>query len=202
MAKDVDGDRYTVPRDSLQAYLRQINTIPVLRREEEIELARRAQAGDQEALERLILSNLRYVVSVARRYLGYGVSLADLINEGNIGLIRAVKRFDPNRGVKLITYAVWWIRQAITNTLADQGGLMALPVKHLEKLRKVLEGYRKDIAAMPSKWAWNRAVKSWRRSSICLPTRWRPFCMPIVTSPSIPRSAKKVGPASSISCPR
>jgi len=145
MEKDVDSGRYAVTRDSLQAYLRDINTIPLLSREAEIELATRAQAGDQGALEKLIVGNLRYVVSVACRYLGYGVSLADLINEGNIGLIQAVKRFDPARGVKLITYAVWWIRQAITQALAEQGGVIALPVKQLEKLRKVLEGYHRYI---------------------------------------------------------
>jgi RNA polymerase primary sigma factor len=143
MEKGVDSDRYAVTSDSLQAYLRQINTIPLLSREEEVELATRAQAGDQDALDKLIVSNLRYVVSVARRYLGYGLSLADLINEGNIGLIQAAKRFDPTRGVKFITYAVWWIRQAITHALADQGGVIALPVRQLEKLRKVLEGYRR-----------------------------------------------------------
>jgi len=103
MQKNVDDDRYTVTSDSLQAYLRQINTIPLLSREEEVELATRAQAGDQEALEKLIVSNLRYVVSVARRYLGYSLGLADLINEGNIGLIQAAQRFDPARGVKFIT---------------------------------------------------------------------------------------------------
>lgn len=143
MEKNVYSDRYGVTSDSLQAYLRQISTIPLLSREEEVELATRAQAGDQGVLEKLIVSNLRYVVSVARRYLGYGLALADLINEGNIGLIHAVQRFDRPRGVKVITYAVWWIRQAITHAIADHGGVMALPVKQLEKLRKVLEGYRR-----------------------------------------------------------
>lgn len=143
MEKNVYSDRYGVTSDSLQAYLRQISTIPLLSREEEVELATRAQAGDQGVLEKLIVSNLRYVVSVARRYLGYGLALADLINEGNIGLIHAVQRFDPSRGVKVITYAVWWIRQAITHAIADHGGVMALPVKQLEKLRKVFEGYRR-----------------------------------------------------------
>jgi RNA polymerase primary sigma factor len=153
MEREIDNDRYTVTGDSLQAYLREINTIPLLSREEEVELATRAQAGDQGALEKLIVSNLRYVVSVARRYLGYGLSLADLINEGNIGLIQAAKRFDPTRGVKFITYAVWWIRQAITHALAGQGGVIALPVRQLEKLRKVLEGYRRytqQIGVEPS----------------------------------------------------
>jgi RNA polymerase primary sigma factor len=148
MENDVDGGRYAVTSDSLQTYLRQLNKIPLLSREEEVDLATRARAGDQEALDKLIVSNLRYVVSVARRYLGYGLSLPDLINEGNVGLIQAAKRFDPTRGVKFITYAVWWIRQAITHALADQGGVIALPVRQLEKLRKVLEGYRRYTQQM------------------------------------------------------
>jgi RNA polymerase primary sigma factor len=153
MEEGVNSDRYAVTSDSLQAYLRQINTIPLLSREQEVEVATRAQAGDQGALDKLIVSNLRYVVSVARRYLGYGLSLADLINEGNVGLIQAARRFDPARGVKFITYAVWWIRQAITHAVAAQGGVIALPVKQLDKLRKVLEGYRRytqRIGAEPS----------------------------------------------------
>src|SRR5262245_66025108 len=100
MGNDVYSVRDAVTRDTLQAYLRDIKTLPRLSREAEVELATRAQAGDPEALEKLIVGHLRYVVSVARPYLGYGVSLADLINEGNIGLIQAVKRFDPTRGVK------------------------------------------------------------------------------------------------------
>jgi RNA polymerase primary sigma factor len=143
MEKDVDSDRFAVTSDSLQAYLRRINTIPLLSREEEVELATRAQVGEQEALDKLIVSNLRYVVSVARKYPGYGLSLADLINEGNIGMIQAAKRFDPTRGVKFITYAVWWIRQAITHAVAEQGGVIALPMRQLEKLHKVLERYRR-----------------------------------------------------------
>jgi len=143
MEKDVDSDRFAVSSDSLQAYLRRINTIPLLSREEEVELATRAQAGEQEALDKLIVSNLRYVVSVARKYPGYGLSLADLINEGNIGMIQAAKRFDPTRGVKFITYAVWWIRQAITHAVAEQGGVIALPMRQLEKLHKVLERYHR-----------------------------------------------------------
>jgi RNA polymerase primary sigma factor len=143
MEKHVDSNRYVVTRDSLQGYLRQINAIPLLSREEEVELAVRTRAGDQGALEHLIVSNLRYVVSVARRYPGYGLALPDLINEGNIGLIRAAQRFDPTRGVKFITYAVWWIRQAIMHAVADQAGVIALPVKQLEKLRRALEGSRR-----------------------------------------------------------
>ena len=145
MAKHIDGERYIVGSDSLQAYLQKIAAIPLLSREEEVELATRARAGDQEAIEKLIVSNLRYVVSVARRYLGYGLALTDLINEGNMGLIEAAKRFDPTRGVKFITYAVWWIRQAITHAVAEQGGVVALPVRQLDKLRKVLVRYRRYV---------------------------------------------------------
>jgi len=143
MPKHSDDHRDAVTSDALQAYLRRIGTIPLLSCEEEVELATRAQAGDHEALDKLIVSNLRFVVSVARRYLGYGLGLADLVNEGNIGLIQAIQRFDPARGVKLITYAVWWIRQAITHAIAEHGGVIALPVNRLEKLRRVLEGYRR-----------------------------------------------------------
>jgi RNA polymerase primary sigma factor len=143
MEKHVDSNRYVVTSDSLQAYLRQINAIPLLSREEEVELATRTRAGDQAALEHLIVSNLRYVVSVARRYVGYGLALPDLINEGNIGLIQAAQRFDPARGVKFITYAVWWIRQAIMHAVADQGGVIALPIRQLEKLRRALERSRR-----------------------------------------------------------
>lgn len=145
MARDVSGYRDTVSSDSLQAYVQKIAKIPLLSREEEVELATRVQAGDEAALEKLIVSNLRYVVSVARRYLGYGLALADLINEGNLGLIQAARRFDPARGVKFITYAVWWIRQAITHALAQHGGVVALPVRQLDKLRKVLEAYRRHV---------------------------------------------------------
>ena len=153
MEKNVYSDRYGVTSDSLQVYLRQISTIPLLSREEEVELATRASGGPGGAPEKLIVSNLRYIVSVARRYLGYGLALTDLINEGYIGLIQAVQRFNPSRGVKVITYAVWWIRQAITHAIAEHGGVIALPVKQLEKLRQVLEGYRRytqQIGVEPS----------------------------------------------------
>lgn len=144
MAKN-GSDRYSVTGDSLHAYLKKIEKIPLLTREEEVDLATQAQSGDQEALDRLIRSNLRYVVSVARKYIGCGLSLADLINEGNIGLIQAAKRFDPTRGVKFITYAVWWIRQAIMHALAEQGGTVRLPLKQMGTLHKIAESYRQYI---------------------------------------------------------
>jgi RNA polymerase primary sigma factor len=114
--------------DALQAYLRAIAGIPRLSPEEERELGRRVQeSGDQDALRRLVEGNLRFVVSYAKRYRGLGVSFLDLIHEGNLGLMEAARRFDPNRNVKFITYAVWWIRQAITHALSLQTRAFSLP---------------------------------------------------------------------------
>ncbi len=115
--------------DTLQAYLREIAKIQRLRPAEEQELGLRAQQGDEGALTRLIESNLRFVVSYAKRYRGLGVPFLDLIHEGNLGLIEAAKRFDPARNVKFITYAVWWIRQAIVHALSDQARVFSLPTK-------------------------------------------------------------------------
>ncbi len=129
--------------DSLGAYLKKISNIPLLSREEEVALARRIQQGDTEAEHDLVRHNLRYVVSVANRYKGTGLPLLDLINEGNIGLIQAARRFDPERGVKFITYAVWWIRQAIMHALADQSSTVRLPVKQAGILYKIAENSNK-----------------------------------------------------------
>ena len=116
--------------DALQAYLRAIAKLPRLTPEEERELGRRIQRdGDQEALRRLVEGNLRFVVSYAKRYRGLGVSFLDLIHEGNLGLIEAARRFDPERNVKFITYAVWWIRQAVTHALSMQTRAFSLPQK-------------------------------------------------------------------------
>ncbi len=136
-------EEYTVPstEKGLSAYLRKISEFPVLSREEEIELARRAKQGDKEAFKKLIESNLRFVVSVASKYKGYGVPLMDLINEGNLGLIQAAKRFDPERGVRFISYAVWWIKQSIMQALAEQSGVVKLPLKHASVLIKIRNKY-------------------------------------------------------------
>ncbi|MFQ5895607.1 MAG: RNA polymerase sigma factor RpoD/SigA [Nitrospinota bacterium] len=128
-----------VTDDTLGMYLREIREIPLLTREEEQELARRLRRGEREALNRLVRSNLKYVVSVANRYKGCGLALQDLINEGNIGLIQAAKRFDPDRGVKFITYAVWWIRQAVMHALAQQAGTVRLPIKQANIIHKIGE---------------------------------------------------------------
>jgi RNA polymerase primary sigma factor len=115
--------------DALQAYLRAIARLPRLTADEEREVGRRVQAGDEEALRRLVEGNLRFVVSYAKRYRGLGVSFLDLVHEGNLGLMEAARRFDPGRNVKFITYAVWWIRQALTHALSMQVRAFSLPQK-------------------------------------------------------------------------
>jgi RNA polymerase primary sigma factor len=122
---------------SLGAYLREISKIPLLTREEEIRLGKRAMKGDQAAIQKLVESNLRFVVKIANRFSGAGPSLLDLINEGNIGLLQAARRFDPSRKVKFISYAIWWIRQAIMQTLAEQSGPTRLPLKQAGLLYKI-----------------------------------------------------------------
>lgn len=117
------------PRENgLSRYLAEISRIPLLSASEEIRLAKAAQAGDGEARRKLIVSNLRLVVSIAKKYLYYGLPLLDLIEEGNLGLMKAVERFDPDRGFKFSTYATWWIRQAVTRALSNYGRTVRIPV--------------------------------------------------------------------------
>jgi RNA polymerase primary sigma factor len=106
--------------DRFDQYLKEISAYPLLTREDEIELARRVRKDDEEALNTLVNANLRFVVSVARKYQNQGVALSDLINEGNLGLMRAARKFDETKGIKFIAYAVWWIRQAILQALAEK----------------------------------------------------------------------------------
>ncbi len=122
---------------SLDLYLREIGETPLINAEEEVRLARKIKQGDQTALEKLTKANLRFVVSVAKQYQNQGLSLADLINEGNIGLIKAAKRFDETRGFKFISYAVWWIRQAILQALAEQSRIVRLPLNRVGTLHKI-----------------------------------------------------------------
>src|SRR3954449_4216186 len=128
--------------DPLRLYVRQIGDGPLLTREEERELARRKDAGDEAAKRKLIESNLRLVMSITRHYTRAGVPLLDLIQEGNLGLIRAVEKFDYRMGYKLSTYATWWIRQSITRALADQGRTIRLPVHVAEQVRRVMRARR------------------------------------------------------------
>ena len=130
---DQQDETRDTSRANLAVYLREIGSIPLLTREEEMELARRVTAGDEHAKQRLIEANLRLVVQVARRYLNRGLPLSDLIEEGNLGLMRAVEKFDPSRGVRFATYATWWIRQAVSRALANQARTVRLPV-HVQML--------------------------------------------------------------------
>jgi len=123
--------------NGLSKYLREIGQIPLLSPEQEIELAAKIKRGDAAARERMILSNLRLVVTIAHDYVDLGLSLIDLISEGNVGLTKAVERFDPTKGAKLSTYAMWWIKQAIKRALADQGKTIRVPVHLGEKLAKM-----------------------------------------------------------------
>ena len=122
---------------SLVIYLQEIGREKLISTEEEEELARRIKKGDTNALERLTKANLRFVVSVAKQYQNQGLSLSDLINEGNLGLIRAAKKFDETRGFKFISYAVWWVRQSIQQAIADQSRLIRLPLNQMGSVNKV-----------------------------------------------------------------
>ncbi|MFM7589421.1 MAG: RNA polymerase sigma factor RpoD/SigA [Bacteroidota bacterium] len=122
---------------SLDKYLMEIGRIEILDADREAELARRAKAGDSEALEQLVSANLRFVVSVAKQYQHQGLALSDLINEGNLGLIKAAGRFDETRGFKFISYAVWWIRQSILQALADQGRVVRLPLNRVGLMSRI-----------------------------------------------------------------
>jgi RNA polymerase primary sigma factor len=123
--------------DSLGIYLREIRRIPLLTPKQEQELAKRAQSGEQQALDELVRRNLRFVVSVAKQYMGSGVPFEDLINEGNVGLIRAAKRYDVDRGYRFISYAVWWVKQAILQYLGEQSRTVRLPLNKTTALTRI-----------------------------------------------------------------
>ncbi len=126
---------------SLEKYLHEIAKVDLITAEEEVELARRIRNGDAEALEKLTKANLRFVVSVSKQYQNQGLSLPDLINEGNLGLIKAAQRFDETRGFKFISYAVWWIRQSILQALAEQSRIVRLPLNKVGSLNKINKAF-------------------------------------------------------------
>ncbi len=132
-----------VADDSVRLYLREIGKIPLLSAEEELALAKRVVAGDKKAKDEMAEANMRLVVSIAKRYVGRGLDLLDLIQEGNTGLLRAVEKFDPDKGFKFSTYATWWIRQAITRAIADQARTIRIPVHMVETINKLLRTQRR-----------------------------------------------------------
>ena len=140
--------------DSLATYLREIGRYPLLASTDEATLARRIRAGDRRALDRLVCANLRFVVSIAKKYQHQGVPLSDLIDEGNLGLIRAAERFDETKGVKFISYAVWWVRQAVVQAVAEHGHPMRVPVGRVGVLRRVArhaDALRQELGREPTR---------------------------------------------------
>jgi RNA polymerase primary sigma factor len=141
--EEIDGMRLSSARKtaydegSLDQYLREISQYPLISREEEVRLARKIRESCEESLDKLVRSNLRFVVSVAKKYQNQGVSLSDLINEGNLGLIRAAHKFDETKGIKFISYAVWWIRQAILQALAEQSRIVRVPLNRAGTLHRI-----------------------------------------------------------------
>lgn len=140
-----DNDKYLddIADDSVRLYLREIGKIPLLKPDEEIALAKRVVSGDKKAKDQMAEANMRLVVSIAKRYVGRGLDLLDLIQEGNTGLLRAVEKFDPDKGFKFSTYATWWIRQAITRAIADQARTIRIPVHMVETINKLLRTHRR-----------------------------------------------------------
>jgi RNA polymerase primary sigma factor len=145
-------DRY-LKTNAVSMYLKEIDRIPLLTRSEEIEMSKRAAAGDREAKERLINSNLRFVISIAKKYQGFGIPLSDLISEGNLGLMSAVEKFDYKKGFHFISYAIWWIRQSIIKALSEKSRLVRLPMNRSNELMhiwKYIEEYSKRYGKKPS----------------------------------------------------
>src|SRR5687767_1641173 len=138
---------------SLDKYLTEIGKVELINAEQEVELAKKIKEGDQRAMEKLVKANLRFVVSVAKQYQNQGLTLPDLINEGNLGLIKAAQRFDETRGFKFISYAVWWIRQSILQALAEQARIVRLPLNKIgsiNKINKTMSALEQQLEREPS----------------------------------------------------
>jgi RNA polymerase primary sigma factor len=143
--KEREVDLLEISNDSVRMYLSEIGRVPLIDAKKEVELARRIRKGDASAKQQLAEANLRLVVSIAKKYIGRGLSFLDLIQEGNIGLFRAVEKFDPERGFKFSTYATWWIRQAITRAIADQARTIRIPVHMVETINKLTHTQRRTV---------------------------------------------------------
>ena len=144
---------YDADRDILDQYLYEVSTTPLLTAQQEIAIAKRVRAGDQEAMQELVKRNLRFVISVAKKYQNRGLPLIDLIGEGNVGLLTAARKFDPDQGVKFISYAVWWIRQAILASLARQGRTVRVPLNRTADLSRIVrtaETLRQELRREPT----------------------------------------------------
>src|SRR5207247_432025 len=156
--------------DTLDQYLHEVSKTPLLTQKEEIALARRVRAGDQESMQELVKRNLRFVISVAKKYQNRGLPLTDLIGEGNVGLLTAARKFDPDQGVKFISYAVWWIRQAILAALARQGRTVRVPLNRTADLSRIVrtaEYLRQTLRREPTPEETAAASTRWRRSAAC-----------------------------------
>jgi RNA polymerase primary sigma factor len=174
-------------RDILDQYLYEVSTYPLLKGDEEIVLARKIRAGDPDALQELVKRNLRFVISVAKKYQNRGLPLIDLIGEGNVGLLTAARKFDPDQGVKFISYAVWWIRQAILSSLARQGRTVRVPLNRtadLSRIIKASEILRQKLRREPSprscrsspgcRWTWCSRWLPSTRVTCASTRRWTP----------------------------
>ncbi|HUG00778.1 MAG TPA: RNA polymerase sigma factor RpoD/SigA [Longimicrobiales bacterium] len=149
-------------RDALDQYLREVSRHELITQAEEIELGHRALRGDEDAVQALVRANLRFVISVAKKYQNRGVSLTDLIQEGNVGLVTAARKFDPDQGVKFISYAVWWIRQAILSSLANQGRAVRVPLNRASDLARIFrerERLKQELKREPTSEEIGRAAK-------------------------------------------
>lgn len=138
--------------ENLRAYLKEIRTFPLLKPEEEITLAKRIKRHDKEAYNRMVRSNLRLVVNIAKRYIHFGIPFMDLIEEGNLGLMKAVEKFNPKKGYRFSTYAAWWIKQSITRSISEQGKIIRIPVymqEHLNKYKKTSERLSQKLRRQP-----------------------------------------------------
>src|SRR5213079_1025133 len=161
MAATGNHKKSSYEEGSLDQYLRDISAYPLITREDEVALAQRIHLNDQEALDTLVRSNLRFVVSVAKKYQNQGVSLSDLINEGNLGLIRAARKFDETKGIKFISYAVWWIRQAILQALAEQSRIVRVPLNRAGTLHRIGKRSSALLQELGRSRPWRRSPKGW-----------------------------------------